>query len=955
MRNLLVKLLLFVVSGVTLSGQSLSAADIERLKKETGMSASSANSSSMINSDGVQVDPFLADNKRVIEKSTTESSKTIGNEAYNPLSDDEYRPLSPKDMKYSSEDETAFDPKSKSVKGSSEPLSPIENMFHTLTDGKVLKQFGYDYLKEKGASSITSAGKGYFLGPGDILHIYIWGDPVDIGELEAQYKVSINSNGSIYFPSVGVVPVTGKSVTELENILVSSLKSKFRKFNLEAVVGDYRKFSVSVSGMVQNPGRVYASGLSSILDILIAAGGIDKNGSLRDITIRKGQEKRSLDLYDLLLYGDISEASGYLEEGTSIYVGSIGPVTAITGAVKRPGIYELKGDETLSELVEKAGGFMPTALTSSLKVFSYKEGMKVLSELNYQSATDKNFSLSDGSFVIAPTMDSLLENGIVVKGAVRNSGKFDLASYTTLSSLMTSIKLFPDTNIFYGEIKRSRFGQREEYLTFIPRDIIAGISDIDLEPRDEITFYSYEDSVDVDMDRFRDMVLLNGTLNNTIISGWKENMTLSSVLEEKQLSVKTNRTYANIFRRNLEKGNNREEVITFSPEEILRGETDIILHKMDVITFFDKWEHEPISVSGETHNTEVIPYFHGITLLDIFRAIELKKELSQLKVRILQEEETESANGDISTSMTVQSVYLADLLIHGKAQANVKIHPGAKILFQEISTKERDKRVQILGQVKNPSVIPFKEGMRLSEVLEKVGGLREDAYLEGLVLIRNSAREIQREQLNTTIFTLREQLASLRMQAILQGADNESSQALAEQLMNQDALLKLTEEKAEKSLGRIGLTLPSTIKALKGSENDIILEEDDYIFVPKEPKYVLILGNVYNQISLAYKESKTMESYLHDVGGYKDDAGDAYILHANGSITSPESIRWFEKSLEKRPCKPGDVIIVPQELKIPGNIIFKETLTSVTDILYKTSTSVLASYSLLSTMGALND
>src|SRR2546430_950179 len=81
----------------------------------------------------------------------------------------------------------------------------------------------------------------------------------------------------------------------------------------------------------------------------------------RSVEVRRhGELVTSFDLYPYLLHGD-TRRDIRLETGDVVFVGVHGPRTQVTGAVRRPAIYELSAGETLGSLVEDAGGFLPDA------------------------------------------------------------------------------------------------------------------------------------------------------------------------------------------------------------------------------------------------------------------------------------------------------------------------------------------------------------------------------------------------------------------------------------------------------------------------------------------------------------------------------------------------------------------------------------------------------------------
>lgn len=115
--------------------------------------------------------------------------------------------------------------------------------------------------------------------------------------------------------------------------------------------------------------------MDTVVSALALAGGVDKKGSLRKVVIRQrtdaGWAEREVDLYKMFIRGKPVDV--LLKDGDVIHVGPIGPVVGIGGEVKRPGIYELKGEKDFKDVLELAGGLYPFAYPELVRVFRYEE------------------------------------------------------------------------------------------------------------------------------------------------------------------------------------------------------------------------------------------------------------------------------------------------------------------------------------------------------------------------------------------------------------------------------------------------------------------------------------------------------------------------------------------------------------------------------------------------------
>jgi protein involved in polysaccharide export with SLBB domain len=140
-------------------------------------------------------------------------------------------------------------------------------------------------------------------------------------------------------------------------MIEGSLKRQYRNVQISVTISRLHSVRVYVVGDVQRPGGYDISSLATPLSALYAAGGPTSVGSLRTARHYRGQGLiEVVDLYDFLLHG-LQKNSARFESGDTLQVPPAGLQVAISGAVKRPAIYELKpGESTLAAVIEDAGG-----------------------------------------------------------------------------------------------------------------------------------------------------------------------------------------------------------------------------------------------------------------------------------------------------------------------------------------------------------------------------------------------------------------------------------------------------------------------------------------------------------------------------------------------------------------------------------------------------------------------
>ena len=225
----------------------------------------------------------------------------------------------------------------------SEPLAVETNDFQDLiraSTGQQLPLYGYDLFRAPTTFAPVDnvpVTPEYLIGPGDELLIRAW------GQIDIDYRAVVDRNGVISIPRVGTVPVAGLKYAELTDAVKKAVSKNFRNFQLLVTMGQLRSIQIFVVGQARRPGAYTVSSLSTLVNAVFAAGGPTTRGSMRSIQLKRGsQVVTELDLYDLLLRGDKSKDAPLLP-GDVIYFPPSGPLAAVSGNVKNPAIYELKG------------------------------------------------------------------------------------------------------------------------------------------------------------------------------------------------------------------------------------------------------------------------------------------------------------------------------------------------------------------------------------------------------------------------------------------------------------------------------------------------------------------------------------------------------------------------------------------------------------------------------------
>src|SRR6266576_3876272 len=210
----------------------------------------------------------------------------------------------------------------------------------------------------------------YKLGAGDQLVLILTGD------VELAYTLPVTREGFMLIPQVGQVFVSNLTLDQLRDVLFARLGRVYSgvrrganaSTRFDISVANVRANQVYVVGEVTQPGAYQISSLGTALTALYAAGGVTERSNTRRIEVRRADKTvATLDLYDYLLRGD-TKSDVRLETGDVVFVPVHGARVQVTGAVVRPAIYEMGPSETLSDLVQDAGGFAADAALKRITI-----------------------------------------------------------------------------------------------------------------------------------------------------------------------------------------------------------------------------------------------------------------------------------------------------------------------------------------------------------------------------------------------------------------------------------------------------------------------------------------------------------------------------------------------------------------------------------------------------------
>ena len=252
----------------------------------------------------------------------------------------------------------------------------------------------------------------YIVGPGDELLISSW------GQVDIDYRATVDRNGAISIPRIGNINVAGVRYQDLEAHIKRSIGRVFTNFDLKVTMGQLRSIQIFIVGQALRPGTYTVSSLSTLVNALFAAGGPSVKGSMRSIQVKRGDKLvTEFDMYDLLLKGDKSKDVRLLP-GDVIYIPPTGQLAAISGSVNSPAIYEIRGRSRLADLIDLAGGLTVTASGQKVAVERIVDRKtRKVEDFNLDKAGLEKL-LQDGDFVKVSPLSPRFDNAVTVRGNV---------------------------------------------------------------------------------------------------------------------------------------------------------------------------------------------------------------------------------------------------------------------------------------------------------------------------------------------------------------------------------------------------------------------------------------------------------------------------------------------------------------------------------------------------------
>lgn len=579
--------------------------------------------------------------------------------------------------------------------------------------------------------------------------------------------------------------------------------------------------------------------------------------SLANMTIEQATQRiksRMSTLYSDLRTGNTS-LNVTLENIRSIKV-------IITGEIERPGTYTVPSVSTIFNSLYASGG--PTENGSFRAIQIIRAGKKIATIDIYDFLLNGDLKntvrLQDQDVILVPNY----KNRVEVIGEVKRPRIFEIIPGESLTDLIRFAGDFTE-RAYKGRIKVLRNTDNERMIQDVPR------SEFDsYKPQNGDKFY-----VDAILERYTNRVTIDGAVYRPGQYELEPGTTVGGLIKKAEGlrdDAFTSRAYIKRLKDDMQ-----TEIVSFDLSKLISGQIpDIQLKREDVISvssIFELKEEYKVSVYGEVIRPDTaLTYLEGMTLEDaVMQSGGFTDAASPKRISISRRVK----NSDVlSASAITAQVFEIDISRDLKQVGeNFILEPFDIIVVRASSGYEPQRGMAVEGEVVYPGPYTImKKDERISSVIQRSGGLTALAYPAGA-----SLRRILKKAVVET--------------------DSRSDTSNAKQIVNEPNEY-------------VGIDLVK-ILANPGGVDDLFLEQNDILYVPKQLQTVTVKGQISSPVTTAFKHRKGFKYYISSAGGFTSKAARkrAYVRYANGSTKSAKRILFMNMYPS---VKPGSEIFIPE-------------------------------------------
>ena len=588
----------------------------------------------------------------------------------------------------------------------------------------------------------------------------------------------------------------------------------------------------------------------------------------------------------------------------------------IAGEVQLPGTYNFSAFNTLYNALYVAGGITEDASLRDIRLYRNNKLISSVDVYDFLKSGDMSTDvrLDNGDLILVGTY----KNRVTIKGNVITPGRFEFIEDESLLDLINYAGGFRE-NAYRKSVKITRI--------FDDKLKIVDVNS------DQFEFFNLKsgDIVEVGqiINKFENKVVIKGSVYRPGIYSFEEGLSLKKLIEKSEgLKPDTYFEKAIITRTNEDLSTT---TISFNlRNELSKNDDQIFLKQDDVVSISsinDLREDRYLEISGEINNPGIYPYSQNIKLNDLIiiaGGLKNKATLRNIEVSRLKS----SNNNDFDKSSEIMYVNL------NENNDSFELKPFDHIIVRKDPSIEALTYANIEGEVKYPgkyAISSRKE--RISDFIERAGGIKDYAYLKGGTLIRKTEffdKKSETDKQIDDLEKLKDKLVSSSNlskaeESLLLRVDENINKLKTQNSSNQDFSDYVKKERVSEILERnlstekyttnmsesIGINLESILKN-PGSKSDLLVQEGDIIVVPKKLETVRLRGELLYPTTVRHMPSRGLKYYINSSGGFDSKAkrNGTYVVYANGDVARTKKFLFFNLYPK---AEPGCEVIVPRK------------------------------------------
>jgi protein involved in polysaccharide export with SLBB domain len=749
--------------------------------------------------------------------------------------------------------------------------------------------FGLNLFKDSPTTfapiDLAPAPLDYVIGPGDELRIQLFGNQ-SINRL-----VPVNREGNLLIPEIGVVQVSGLSFEEAKKKINSIVNASLIGVSVEISLAKIRSIQVFVLGNAFSPGAYTVSSLSNISNVLFFSGGPTKNGSLRNIEVkRSGKSIAKFDFYDLLINGNINSDIRLLSNDVLV-INPTGKTVSINGAVKKEARFELKEGETFSDLLNFSSGFLNLANKEKITISSIaNNGERVFKNYSFQQI--KSESLNDGDEIFVHQLSNTPRNIIKIIGEIASPGSIAFEEGLSLVDLISPESFLESTYTPFAIIERENiFGSKR----LIRANLLSNNgSSVNLSPNDTIYILSKKDVTFLNSILVADALSLLSEKNSSLISDFFKKRGLDRY-QCKSLQILAKQSSSSSIRFVKSKYLPNPNLNPVDQLEFVESCPSIFENKPYLIIF--TLENSSV-ISGEVRNPGIYPAFNISSPNDLLSFAGGATEKSSGMLDVYTDE-------GISLKVNIdEEENMSSLGVDSSFYANM----SSNILNEVFS-------VSLEGAFNSPGIYGAKQGERLSDLISRAGGYKLNAYPYGGILARKSVAEKEKLAFMRSADQLEQSIATAISSGRISSVGGDPTLALS-------SISRLISNLQNiEPIGRV-VTEFDLDQLISSPEQDLLLEPGDRIFVPERSSTITVSGQVLSPTSFNFNPAYKVKNYIDLAGGYSEEAdrNRTLVIYPNGMASR---VKNWPNSPD---LSPGTTLVVPRDPNPFDWLVFSQVL-----------------------------